>query len=142
MELFFDNLKRQEAVTLSSVRKAALASLPVDCGNAPWRYTERGKVVYETEEQLDCYLASYTRWHEGKLRKAFDMIPLGAFAGEISVIDWGCGQGLGTICLLEYLLDKRISCRIHEIVLVEPSMVAIRRARELLRLIDSHLPVR
>lgn len=76
MELFFDNLKRQEAVTLSSVRKAALASLPVDCGNAPWRYTERGKVVYETEEQLDCYLASYTRWHEGKLRKAFDMIPL------------------------------------------------------------------
>lgn len=106
MELFFDNLKRQEAVTLSSVRKAALASLPVDCGNAPWRYTERGKVVYETEEQLDCYLASYTRWHEGKLRKAFDMIPLGAFAGEISVIDWGCGQGLGTICLLEYLLDN------------------------------------
>lgn len=71
--------------------------------------------------------------HSAKLLRAYKNIPDSVFNNDISVIDWGCGQGLATLLLQEYLdnnpnLDRRIS----EIVLIEPSRYALSMAEDYL----------
>lgn len=88
-----------------------------------------GKAILQTQEQLDGYISLYGDIHRQKLIKAFSHIPDNVWAGNISVIDWGSGQGLAPIILQDHI-DKQkslISC-IEEIVLIEPSKACLSRA--------------
>ena len=90
---------------------------------------------------MNGYAAAYTNWHKGKLRIAFDNTPTDTFVGEIAVIDWACGQGLATIFLHEYLEEKGYNCRIKEVILVEPSEIALDRAKFNIEAIDNKIKV-
>lgn len=46
----------------------------------------------------------------------------------MQIIDWGCGQGLASICFLDYLRENRIETDIERILLIEPSQIALNRA--------------
>ena len=45
------------------------------------------------------------------------------------MIDWGCGQGIGTIAFLEYFSSFN---NINKIILIEPSVLAIKKAEKLI----------
>lgn len=48
---------------------------------------------------------------------------------EITIIDWGCGQGLATICFFDFLLDNDIAQNIiKKVILIEPSKITLDRA--------------
>lgn len=90
-----------------------------------------GTTVIDREEQLWEYLSAYGRMHQEKMRIAFNKLP--SLNEEIedgySVVDWGCGQGLATVCFLDFLRDKGVDSLPEETILVEPSQLAIENAR-------------
>lgn len=93
------------------------------------RQLDHGKAILQTQEQLDGYISLYGDIHRQKLIKAFSHIPDNIWIGNISVIDWGCGQGLAPVILQDHIDKQKLpKTRIEEIVLIEPSKASLSRA--------------
>ena len=89
----------------------------------------RGVTILEQEGQLFSYLNSYGLMHKAKLVSAFSHFPFGRIEGRnIEVFDWGCGQGMASIVLLEYQKEQALPLKINRITLIEPSEIALKRA--------------
>ncbi len=66
---------------------------------------------------MKAYLYYYGDIHRQKLLKAYSKLPEYIFSRNFSVIDWGCGQGLGPIILDEFIAkEKKLSDRITDIL--------------------------
>lgn len=87
----------------------------------------RGVEILKEEKQLYSYLHSYGNMHYHKMMSSFDFLPPNVFENDISVIDWGCGQALASICLLEYLNNNGYNDIVRDITLIEPSEIALKR---------------
>lgn len=101
--------------------------------NGVFNELNRGTDQLARHELLDQYIFSYGKMHQGKLNQAFQSIfrnnHLHLNGQEIEIIDYGCGQGLGTICFLDYIkLHTNRNCKISKIKLIEPSELALKRA--------------
>ena len=96
----------------------------------PWVGLSHGVELLSTDEELCQYLCSYGKMHQEKVRSALDTIvnPDEVLGKHITVVDWGCGQGLATCCLLDYLHDKNVSYILDRSILIEPSEKALTRA--------------
>ncbi len=90
-----------------------------------------GKAILRYPHQLTLYLAKYGRIHNAKLLKAFKHIPHTIFAeNHISLIDYGCGQGIGPMVFSDFLNEKYIEGDfIDDIWLIEPSKIALSIAK-------------
>lgn len=144
MSKYKDKIKNLPRVTLDVISEVCRDMLPSEYRSHPWDlpYADKNFAkIFDQEEQLNGYAAAYTNWHKGKLRIAFDNTPTDIFVGEIAVIDWACGQGLATIFLHEYLEEKGYNCRIKEVILVEPSEIALDRAKFNIEIIDNKIKV-
>lgn len=112
--------------------------LPYEMKTEPWKVTDHGRKVLLTEDELNAYIAAYGEMHIVKCRAALQNFPfkdLEMYSFEI--FDWGCGQGLATLSLLEMLYDRKMLSRLNRIVLIEPSTAALtRRINGLLSLLD------
>ena len=76
--------------------------LPNSMKAKPWEVTEHGRKVLQTEDELNAYIAAYGEMHIVKCRAALQNFPfeeLNMYPFEI--FDWGCGQGLATLALLD-----------------------------------------
>ncbi|MDD6401913.1 MAG: AAA family ATPase, partial [Lachnospiraceae bacterium] len=103
--------------------------LPGHMKAKPWDYTEHGRKVLQTENELNAYIAAYGEMHILKCRAALQNFPfdnLNMYSYEI--FDWGCGQGLATLTLLDMLQDRGKLSRLQRIYLIEPSRPALIRA--------------
>lgn len=67
-----------------------------------------GKALLRSRDQMNAYLHYYGQMHREKLVRAFKHIPSDFLKSPISVIDWGCGQGLASMVLNDYILDQDI----------------------------------
>jgi hypothetical protein len=88
----------------------------------------RGVKVLETEMELYGYLSFYGKMHQAKLQDAFEHISSFLKNHTIEIIDWGCGQGIGTIIFYEYFSDKIRNLKYRHITLIEPSKISLDRA--------------
>lgn len=105
--------------------------LPDTMKAKPWEVTEHGCRVLQTEEELDAYIAAYGEMHIVKCRAALQNFPfqdLKLYSYEI--FDWGCGQGLATMTLLDMLRARGLLSHLRCIYLIEPSEPALNRATE------------
>ena len=146
MSRFKEIISACNDLSLETIRNAAKEALPSQYRYSPWVITNQGgsdanNTIYTEELQLDAYLASYVDWHKGKLDRAFTLInePL---PPQINIIDWACGQGMATLYLLDYIRENRLHCRIREIILIEPSVVALERAKYLIALFDNTITIK
>lgn len=89
---------------------------------------QRGVKVLTEQNQLLAYLNSYGKMHQAKIMSAITVINENDLKNEIEIYDWGCGQGLASMCLLEYLNNKNYTYNLDKITLIEPSEIAIKRA--------------
>lgn len=89
---------------------------------------QRGVKVLTEQNQLLAYLHSYGKMHHAKMMSAISPIQQNDLQGILEVYDWGCGQGLASICFLEYLNEQKIDYSVNKFTLVEPSEIAIKRA--------------
>lgn len=146
MSQFRNILRNSRELSLGVVQEAAWQALPQQYKKEPWKLTNQGgsdiaNTIYTEELQLDAYLASYVKMHKGKLDRAFALIEE-PMPPQINVIDWGCGQGLATLYLIDYIKEKRLQCRIKEVILIEPSAVALERAVFLIGLFNKDIKIK
>lgn len=94
-----------------------------------WHELGRGRTILGTYEQLDQYLYSYgpmTKSQWGQFLGGVRIPP-----GRLRVVDYGCGQGLACALLLDHFGNDIIE-RIDETVLIEPSTIALARAKSII----------
>ena len=89
---------------------------------------QRGVKVLTEQNQLLAYLNSYGKMHQAKIMSAITVINENDLKNEIEIYDWGCGQGLASMCLLEYFKNQKYDYSLGKITLIEPSEIAIKRA--------------
>lgn len=88
-----------------------------------------GKALLRSVGQMKAYLYHYGDIHRQKLLKAYSNLPEYLFKENFSVMDWGCGQGLGSIILDEFIEKvKGVTDIITDVTLIEPSRNCLRQA--------------
>lgn len=85
--------------------------------------TNRGVKILDSEEELYEYMKRFGNMHKAKLQSAFEPLP-NSFLSKINIVDWGCGQGIASMIFIE----KFGADIIHNITLIEPSELALKRA--------------
>jgi len=90
----------------------------------------RGTIVIEREELLRCYFLAFGNKHQAKIHTALSKIQnlIEIVRGEYSIIDWGCGQGLATVCMFDYMLNQNVTNAVKKIILIEPSELALKNS--------------
>ena len=89
----------------------------------------RGVDVLDSEPMLQMYIYAFGKMHNAKLFHAFNHMQDRVLKNDkIVIVDWGCGQGLASLCYHDYLKDCNSPQKVSQIVLIEPSSLALSRA--------------
>lgn len=137
----FDDYYRRvyscEYLTIYDIISISSQFVPINFRNCPWAYRDnlgrnlnRGTAELETEEQCCAYMSAYGPMHHHKLMRALDEkeFPYSDLTDGVEIYDWGCGQGIGTMAVIEKLRQHNMLGKLRKVVLEEPSDVARDRA--------------
>lgn len=93
-----------------------------------------GRALLTTSRQMNAYLDKYGRIHQAKLHRAYEHIPRKLWIeGNISIVDYGCGQGVAEMVLCDYMRHRHIDIDvIKDITLIDPAHICIQRSLRLL----------
>ena len=118
-------------LTFDDIIRTAKQYVPDTYKHCPWRYPglEHGTALLDNEDQLCCYLAAYGEMHKGKLECAISKFPFKNINCNYEIIDWGCGQGIASIYMIDSLRKNGLLDKLQKISLIEPSATALARAK-------------
>ena len=123
-----NQLKQPSFANIRTVASDSIAHLSRTKKDKIWAELNRGVALLNTHEQMCQYLFAYGNMHQAKLQDAFKQLPKNLFTNNFEIVDWGCGQGLGTINLFDYLNKHGLTNKVKRITLIEPSKEALERA--------------
>lgn len=125
-------LKYMDNPTFDKVRDLSTKfyrELPQALQDELFEALNRGIDILDSEPQMTAYLFAFGKMHQAKLNYAFGKLPKEFFEQpEINIIDYGCGQALGTLCYADFLREKGCSQKVKTITLIEPSETCLKRA--------------
>lgn len=106
-------------------------ALPVEMKSKPWEFTNHGRKILKDENELNAYLAAYGEMHIIKCMAALQNFPFANIRKyTFEIFDWGCGQGIATLTLLDMLRERKLLGQLRAITLIEPSLEALKRAED------------
>lgn len=110
-------------------------ALPEEYKGRPWTHPElnHGINLLASDVTLNCYMSAYGDMHVTKCRAAMMNFPFNDIQGSIEIVDWGCGQGIGSATIIEVLRQRNLFQWLRKITLIEPSHSAIERANDNIR---------
>ena len=127
-----DEITALREISFNSIRGIAknyIMSLSDEERNELYESLNHGVDLLDSDAQMKCYLFSFGRMHQAKVYRALSCISPSTYAsGNFDIVDWGCGQGLATVCLFDYLRERRVTNSVHKVTLIEPSEAARERA--------------
>ena len=130
--IYADKIAQIDNLAFDSIIELNRILLPIEYRTCPWRYPglNHGTAVLTTEEQCCAYFAAYGSMHQSKINEVLDNMKVDDFRNnDIQIIDWGCGQGLATVCLFDFFNKQNIPIElVKKVVLIEPSEMALQRA--------------
>lgn len=128
--MYDSQIKKVSPFTVEKAIRIAEDLVPANMRNAPWIVTDHGCKLLTTEDELNCYMAAYGRAHYKKLQRALSEseFPFKQLSDGVEIYDWGCGQGLGTLTVIEKLRGLRAVNKLRRVILEEPSDAARKRA--------------
>ena len=129
--MYIDEIRKISPLTIADIIKICQDLVPPRYAHAPWCHPEvnHGVSVLRTDDGLNCYLAGYGEAHAAKAFKALKSLPSSTFVEPFEVYDWGCGQGVATLCLIEHLREIDLLHNLKCVTLIEPSGAALARAK-------------
>ncbi len=135
MQQYINEIKLLSNPSFQKIRKIADKSLSHHTKTERdklWSDLNQGVDLLTTHELMCQYIFSYGNMHEAKIQAALSSIrnPKEVFNTDLAIIDWGCGQGLATICFFDFLRSQGAFNNIQKVVLIEPSEQALERAKQ------------
>ena len=129
-----DRISHIANLTMDEIIANCRAHLPACYRHCPYGHPElnHGVDLLRSDAGLDCYMAAYGEMHQSKCRAALQNIPFPPPTGNnltVEIIDWGCGQGIGSVCVIDFLKDRELTRWLKRVTLIEPSAEALERAQ-------------
>lgn len=127
----YETAIREKSIhTITDIIELCYELLPKQWKSCPWRHPEliHGIGLLDSEEALNCYMSSYGDMHVGKCHAALMNFPFQNLNGSIEIVDWGCGQGIGSATLIEALKQHDKLQWLRRVTLIEPASSALDRA--------------
>lgn len=125
-------LKYMDNLTFDKVRDLSTKfyrELPQALQDELFEALNRGIDILDSEPQMTAYLFAFGKMHQAKLNYAFGKLPKEFFEQpEINIIDYGCGQALGTLCYIDFLNKNNYWQKVNSITLIDPSEICLKRA--------------
>lgn len=111
MKSFLENFYSRDKVDFDGIVRSAAETMPPKDWKQAWQKLGHGVVILKDEPLLNAYLVAYGEMHRAKLlrvlSRAFVTDDFKKFAKTgVSIVDWGCGQGLATAVLLVYFKSR------------------------------------
>lgn len=90
---------------------------------------EHGAAHLTNTRQLNTYIAKYGEIHQAKLLQAYEKIPSKVWHEDgITMVDYGCGQGIAEMVLSDYMASRYIDNNyIKDFILIEPSRLNLQQ---------------
>lgn len=125
-------VERMKEINFRSLRSVSVEftkRLPVELSSELYTNIQHGVCQLQSEPELNMYIHALGLMHEAKLQYAFEHLS-DDFTNHqtIDIIDYGCGQAIGTICYADFLRKNGLSQQVRRVVLIEPSEIALKRA--------------
>lgn len=103
--------------------------LPAELSAELHESLNRGVDVLDSEPLLQMYIYAFGKMHNAKLLHAFShMQERVVKTDQLEIVDYGCGQGLASICYHDFIKEHNPIQKISKITLIEPSRLALSRA--------------
>ena len=134
---YINDIQRIDNLTIADIIRVSYQYVPNAYKLRPYTYRDnegrtlgRGTAILETEEQCCAYMAAYGNMHYKKLSRALEdgEFPYRALNNGVEIYDWGCGQGIGTVAIIEKLRQYGLLSKLKKVTLEEPSDIARQRA--------------
>ena len=129
---YIEALNQIENLSFDSIIELNRNLVPTPYRSCPWKYPglDHGTAVLTTEEQCSAYIAAYGEMHQSKIFEVLSKIKINDFKNsDIQIVDWGCGQGLASVCLFDYFQKNGINIDlVQKVILIDPSKIALKRA--------------
>ena len=97
-----------------------------------WGELDRGRAIPETLDQLNYYWQSHVPMIKSQWENVFKNCRVDSCDKDVEIIDYGCRDGLATLLFLEKFFSD-FKKGISKIKLIEPSSLALKRARIILQ---------
>ncbi len=111
-------------ISFSLIRKEAIIPTPPDVHGE----LDYGHAILDNQDQLNKYFYAYSSMIKHQWVPMFDNLNLSS--SNIEIIDYACGQGLASMLFLDKHKDTS-NCL--NITLIEPSKIALNRAKKILQ---------
>ena len=134
---YIEDIQNINNLTIDDIISVSKSYIPDNFKLCPWAYRDNmgrtlnhGTAILETEEQCSAYMAAYGEMHRKKLLRSLDEkeFPYNDLKKGVEIYDWGCGQGIGSIAVIEKLRQYGLLLNLKRITLEEPSNIARQRA--------------
>ena len=134
---YVDDIQKVGHLTINEIIRISNLYVPDIFKSCPYKYRDsqgrtlnHGTAVLETEEQCCVYMSAYGPMHHHKLMRALDEheFPYSDLSDGVEIYDWGCGQAIGTMAVIEKLRQHGMLGKLRKVVLEEPSDIARNRA--------------
>ena len=120
----------EECSNINDIIDVCHEAIPQEYKAMPWKHSElnRGINLLSSDEALNCYMSAYGEMHVTKCRAAMMNFPFQQLQGNIEIVDWGCGQGIGSATIIDILQQRDLLRWLRKVTLIEPSENALDRA--------------
>ena len=131
--MYDDEIKQVSPFAIADAIRIAESLVPERLRSNPWTILNHGRKILSTEDELNCYMAAYGEMHRAKASYALSAMPFNELNESVEIVDYGCGQGLASMCFIEKMRERKCLSQLRKITLIEPSRAALRRAEVNLR---------
>ena len=125
-------IEHMESPSFKKVRELAcdfVRKLPQELCDELYSSLNRGVDILDSESLLQMYFYSFGDMHAAKLNYAFEHLQQYIKeTNRIELIDYGCGQGMASMCYHDFITNVNSSQEISRVILIEPSELALARA--------------
>lgn len=125
-------IEHMESPSFKKVRDLAcdfVRKLPQELCDELHNSLNKGVDILDSEALLQMYFYAFGEMHAAKLNYAFEHLQQYIKeAKKVELIDYGCGQGMASICYHDFIKDVNSSQEISRVTLIEPSEMALSRA--------------
>ncbi len=124
-------IKNSRELTMEKIINTATKCTPLEYKYCAWSYPglNHGRAILHDEDSLNCYLAAYGTMHTIKMRYVLNKLFSITTFNDYEIIDWGCGQGLATICMLDKIEEDNFYDNPSRITFIDASYEALERTK-------------